>query len=193
MTIKTATSATGAVTKLAANSTTSGQAPAAQAAQTSFGRTLESLLGKHAATSKVNEEELFAAAVCQQLKDTYGTDFSKDFKVAFKLSMASTSGHESFPSPERAAKEALRFLVQSGRLTVDEARTIRQVAFQAAQLDANLNKLYDSHGGAGDETVATARFSRAQSLVAQRLAAVAESTSTKKKTPTVGARLNRQS
>jgi hypothetical protein len=54
---------------------------------TEFGKTLESLLGNKYKTSKVSEEELYAALVVHQIKQKYGDRDANDWKSLFKFSM----------------------------------------------------------------------------------------------------------
>jgi hypothetical protein len=134
---------------------------------TEFGRTLKDLFGKTAIPGQVNEEELFAAAAHQLIKNKFGAQSAEDFKSAFRLNMVDKPKTERFSSPERAAKETLRFFVKATLLTREEARSIRSLAFEVAQLDDNKEKVWDSWG----ETRAVTSFRRGQELVQSRLEA----------------------
>lgn len=134
---------------------------------TEFGRTLRDLLGNTFKATQVNEEELFAATAHQLILNRYGEDVAEDFKSAFKLNMTDKPTAERFASPERAAKESLRFFVNSTLITREEARQIRQLAFTTAQLDSNLDFVWDSLG----ETRAVTSFAAGERLVQGRLEA----------------------
>lgn len=134
---------------------------------TEFGRTLKDLFGKTANPGEVNEEELFAAAAQQLIKNRLGAQSADDFKSAFRLNMTDKPKTERYSSPERAAKETLKFFVKATLLTKDEARSIRSLAFEVAQLDDNKEKVWDSWG----ETRAVTSFRRGQELVQSRLEA----------------------
>jgi hypothetical protein len=134
---------------------------------TEFGRTLKDLFGKTAIPGQVNEEELFAAAAHQLIKNRFGVESADDFKSAFRLNMVDKPKVEKFSSPERAAKETLKFFVKATLLTREEAQSIRSLAFEVAQLDDNKEKVWDSWG----ETRAVTSFRRGQELVQGRLEA----------------------
>jgi hypothetical protein len=134
---------------------------------TEFGRTLKDLLGKTFKPNEVNEEELFAATAHQLIFNRYGSRAADDFKSAFKLNMADKPKTEKFPSAERAAKESLKFFVNSTLITKDEAREIRQLAFTTCQLDENLDVAWDGMG----DTKAVTSFSNGEKLIQGRLEA----------------------
>lgn len=132
---------------------------------TEFGKTLRGLLGKAAIADKVNEEEFFAGAIYQLVKNRFGNDVAADFKSTFKLNMVDKPSKEKVASAERAAKETLRFFVDSTILTQEEASDIRSLAFQTAQLDRNDRFVWDSLG----KTKADRSFASVQSLGQRRL------------------------
>lgn len=132
---------------------------------TEFGKTLQTLLGKISVKDGVNEEEFFAGAVYQLIKDNFGAEIAKDFKSTFKLNMADKPAKERVASAERATKESLKFFVNSTILSKEDADGIREAAFQAAQLDNNKKALWDSIG----KTKAVSSFSKVQTLGQTRL------------------------
>jgi hypothetical protein len=132
---------------------------------TEFGRSLKDLLGKSAIAGQLNEEELFAATAYQLIANRFGVETAKDFKSAFRLNMADKPSRERYPSAERATKESLKFFVESTIMTREEAQSIRQLAFNAAQLDDNANKVWDSWG----DTRAVTSFKKGQAIVQARL------------------------
>jgi hypothetical protein len=134
---------------------------------TEFGRTLKDLFGKTAIPGQVNEEELFAAAAQQLIKNQLGAQSAQDFKSAFRLNMTDKPNSERYPSAERAAKETIKFFVKATLLTKEEARSIRSLAIEVSQLDDNKEKVWDSWG----ETRAVTSFRRGQELVQSRLEA----------------------
>lgn len=131
---------------------------------TEFGKSLQALLGKRVQTSEVNEEELFAGAAYQLIKNRYGDTVAGDFKSAFKLNLVDKPSTEKVSSDERAAKETLKFFVSSTLLTREEAADIRQLATAAAQLDNN-DALWDSFG----DTRAVSSVANGASTVQSRL------------------------
>lgn len=131
---------------------------------TEFGKSLQTLLGKRVQTSEINEEELFAGAAYQLIKNRYGETIAGDFKSAFKLNLVDKPTSEKVSSDERAAKETLKFFVNSTLLTKEEAADIRQLATAAAQVDSN-DALWDSIGN----TRAVTSVSRGAGLVQKRL------------------------
>lgn len=132
---------------------------------TEFGKTLRSLLGKASVADDVSEEEFFAGAVYHLIKDNFGAEVAHDFKSTFKLNMADKPANEKVASAERATKESLKFFVNATILTKEQADAIKQVAFQAAQLDKNKNVLWDSLG----ETRAVSTFAKVQNVGQKRL------------------------
>jgi hypothetical protein len=131
---------------------------------TEFGRSLQTLLGKRVQTSEVNEEELFAGAAYQLIKNRYGETVAGDFKSAFKLNLVDKPAGEKVSSDERATRETLKFFVNSTLLTKEEASDIRKLATAAAQLDDN-DALWDSLG----DTRAVTSVQRGTQAVQRRL------------------------
>jgi hypothetical protein len=145
-----------------------------------FGKTLESLLGNKYKTSKVSEEELYAALIVHQIKQKYGDRDARDWKTLFKFSMTDKpKGEYKEASAERAANDVMDefFGKNSIIIPADEAKKIKDTAFRLAQLDKRTDKLWDKHGGDPDNTIAVTSFARAQKLVQQRLDAEANTTS----------------
>jgi hypothetical protein len=131
---------------------------------TEFGKSLQALLGKRVQSSEVNEEELFAGAAYQLIKNRYGDTVAGDFKSAFQLNLVDKPSGEKVSSDERAARETLKFFVNSTLLTKEEASDIRKLATAAAQLD-DKDALWDSLG----DTRAVTSVSRGASTVQKRL------------------------
>lgn len=156
------------------NPSTPGRRPTprpslAEVPSNEFGKTLESLLGNKFGKSSVSEEEIYAALIFHQLKTTFGKQFAKDWKSTFELSSLDKPMSERRPSAERAANDALKFFVESTLITKDQAKEIKQTAFELAQLDKNKDALWDDTGGGTDKTIAVKSFAKVQDLVQTRL------------------------
>lgn len=163
-----------------------------------FGKTLEGLLGNKYKTTKVSEEELYAALIIHQIKQKYGESDANDWKSFFKFSMADKPpGEYQEASAERAANEitskSILWHNTKGKepgesISASEIKAIKATAFRLAQLDDRTDKLWDKFGGDPENTVAVTSFARAQTLIQQRLdaegatssAAVRRSAKTKK-------------
>lgn len=163
--IRVATPAREAPNALSSGNRTSNPSRSVQPS-TEFGKTLQSLLGKARVADDVNEEEFFAGAVYQIIKDNFGNSVANDFKSTFKLNMADKPLKERVASAERAAKESLKFFVNSTILTKEDANGIKNTACQVAQLDSKQQYLWDSLG----KTKAVTSFAKAEKLGQTRLA-----------------------
>jgi hypothetical protein len=103
---------------------------------------------------EINEEEFQNALVNYMLEDmnpAAAAAYEQAYQKAVSQGM----------QPEDAVKAALKSLVEGGLLSQGEAEKINGITFRAAQLDDNLNALYDGKGGAGDSTIATASVEEA--------------------------------
>jgi hypothetical protein len=141
-----------------------------------FGKTLESLLGNKYKTTKVSEEELYAALIVHQIKQKYGERDANDWRTLFKFSMTDKpKGESKEASAERAANDVMNefFAKNSIIIPAGEAKKIKDTAFRLAQLDKRTDQLWDKFGGDPENTVAVTSFARAQKLVQQRLDAEA--------------------
>lgn len=137
-----------------------------------FGKTLESLLGNKYKTTKVSEEELYAALIVHQIKQKYGDRDANDWKSLFKFSMTDKpKGEFKEASAERAANDVMDqfFGKDSIIIPADEAKKIKDTAFRLAQLDTRTDQLWDKYGGDPENTIAVTSFSRAQKLIQDRL------------------------
>ena len=139
---------------------------------TAFAKTFNQLLGYNSASQKVSEEEFFAAAIGQQIKDQFGDETFNDYKTALKIGMLDAAPGHTGPSAEFAAKKAVQYLVLTNKITSDDSRALRTSAFEIAQLDDNTSKLFDGNGGPNDATKAVAKFSKVQELLEQRMTAI---------------------
>jgi hypothetical protein len=137
-----------------------------------FGKTLESLLGNKYRTSKVSEEELYAALIVHQIKQKYGDRDAGDWKTLFNFAMTDKPKNERREaSAERAANVVMDNFFGKDSIIIPEAeaKKIKETAFRLAQLDDNKDQLWDKHGGDRDNTVAVTSFARAQALMQRRL------------------------
>jgi hypothetical protein len=134
-----------------------------------FSQVFQNLMGKRTDTDMASEEEVYAAAMGQQLRQLFGVDTYTEFKLSFKIAMSEPAPGRSGPSAERSANIALRSLVKSGLITSQQAHDIRDTAFAAAQLDDDPTRLFDGKGGDTDETVAVSAFDQAAALAAERM------------------------
>lgn len=146
-------------------------------ADTAFGDTLNDLLGAYSARQKVSEEDLFAATLGQQIKEQLGDEAYGNYRTVLKIAMTEAEPGRSGPSSEYAARETMHYLVQSGVLSKDQSRAIRQFSRQSAQLDDD-HRLFDNNaGGPGDDSKAVAAFSKVEQMMTERFtAAVATGT-----------------
>jgi hypothetical protein len=167
------------LSRAATTSTDSADTPA----QT-FTETFNDIIGKTRGTSKVNEEQLYGASVAQELLKRKGLDTYTEFNLAFKINMSESVPGRSGPSAEYSTNQALRELRKGGFISRDEVLSIRRKSFEAAQLDTNVRRLWDSSGGSeNDGTVATQSFTKAVQLISERLG-LEEATSTTSTKPT---------
>lgn len=137
-----------------------------------FGKTLESLLGNKYRSSKVSEEELYAALIVHQIKQKYGDRDAGDWKTLFNFAMTDKPKNERREaSAERAANVVMDNFFGKDSIIIPEAeaKKIKETAFRLAQLDDNKDQLWDKYGGDRDNTVATTSFARAQHLMQKRL------------------------
>lgn len=113
---------------------------------------LKEAMAEYVNTSKngqVHEEQLqyiLVNAILSAKSKKLGDEYSKSF--------ASLSAHSR--STEDNVKSALQDVVSKNLITKDDAEAIHGLTFRAAQLDGNLEALYDGIGGPNDPTKATA-------------------------------------
>lgn len=94
---------------------------------------------------QVSEEELFSAIIGQRLtKESAeaGTFYNEQIK-SLSSSMARSDG---YVPVEDVAKAGLKATVDAGKITKDKAEIINASAFEGAQIDDNLECLYDNRG-----------------------------------------------
>lgn len=106
-------------------------------------------------SGKLNEEELFAGLIEQRLSEVnaeaataYGAA-----KADLAVSMARPNGNVPW---EVVAKAALKKIVADGKIEESAAEVVHAEAFRAAQLDEQLDAVYDGISGLNDPTAAVA-------------------------------------
>ena len=113
-----------------------------------------------AGKTEVNEEELFAAIIEQRLQkeNPAAAEAFRSEKSSLMVSMARADG---YVPVEDVAKKALQNIVSSGKIDKEAAEKINGIAFAGAQLDSNLDALYDGRGGPDDPTIAVMKLEAA--------------------------------
>ena len=139
--------------------TTTPKTDTTTAAADDFSAYIKKALGGDAKT-QVSEEELFAALIEQKLhaEDPAAAEFFAAEKAKLSASMAKPDG---YVPVEDVAAAALRATVAAGKIDKTKAETINGAAFAGAQLDSNLDALYDDRGGENDPTIAVAQMEAA--------------------------------
>jgi hypothetical protein len=110
--------------------------------------------------SEVSEEELFASLIEQRLGEVSpeAAEFYSAEKAKLMTSMAKPNGH--IPM-EDVALQALNATVASGKITEADGTRINGEAFMGAQLDSDMENLFDDKGGENDPTKAVASVDEA--------------------------------
>ncbi len=111
-----------------------------------------------------HEEQLQHAVVTHlldQISDKARTAYVRSYNTKTKAGMCE----------EDAVKQALTEVVQSGSLSMTDAKLVNGISFRAAQLDSNLEALYDNRGGKNDPTIAVMKKDRA---IAQALSTLSD-------------------
>lgn len=104
--------------------------------------------------NNVNEEELFAGLIQERLKALKGDEAASKYKEELDKEVAMRTRGDGHVAWEDAAKAALRTIRDAGVLNKDDANKVYSEAFEGAQLDNNLDVLYDGRGSASDPTMA---------------------------------------
>jgi|GEM_PF-809439 len=125
-----------------------------------FDQTLKSLLVPDSANN-VSEEELFSALVQERIGKTKGPEALQEFKSILSELKESMKKPDGFIPFEDITKAALIRFRDSQKISADETDTIYSESFAAAQLDSNINALFDNRGGGADPTIAVASLEQA--------------------------------
>lgn len=120
------------------------QVQSQEGAKDDFAAYLMKSLGK-TGQQEVNEEELFAGIISERLnaENPEAATFYDQKVQELSLSMAREDGYVPL---EDVAKAALQATVDEGKIDLDKAEMINAEAFSSAQLDDNLDCLYDGRG-----------------------------------------------
>ena len=110
----------------------------------SFIAFLQKSLGKSGA-AEINEEELFSSIIAQRL-DKESPEALAHFEKMVKEYSGSMARGDGYVPVEDVAKYALKSVVAEGLVTAEKADMINAEAFQGAQLDSNLEMLFDGRG-----------------------------------------------
>lgn len=125
-----------------------------------FDEILSQILKPNSA-NEVNEEELFAGIIEERISTLKGEEAATTYHDKLDEYMASTQRADGYIFVEDAARKALGDMVGLGVLSQEEAETVHAQSFSAAQLDDNLDALYDGRGSVGDPTIALASMESA--------------------------------
>jgi hypothetical protein len=104
--------------------------------------------------NNVNEEELFAGLIQERLKALKGDEVASKYREELDKEVAIRTRADGYIPWEDVAKAALRKIRDAGVLNKDETNKVYSEAFEGAQLDNNLDALYDGRGSASDPTIA---------------------------------------
>lgn len=121
--------------------------------QLDFPRILSEIIGSKQ-DGKVSEEELFAGLIKERITSLKGAEAAAEYQTAFETQKTSLTRPNGYIAIEEAAVNALKELVEKATISSEEGDKVYSQAFRAAQLDDNLDALYDDRGGAGDPTMA---------------------------------------
>jgi len=104
--------------------------------------------------NKINEEELYAGLLYERIHRMKGPEAAEQFQKSFESHKSRLTREDGYIWIEDAAEAALEQMKQEG--VIDDAQyiEIRGQAFRAAQLDDNLDVLWDGRGSANDPTIA---------------------------------------
>ena len=108
----------------------------------------------------INEEQLQSAIVQYLLEKKGAKKGSKLGKAYLQELTKSIAGGKPL---EDAVKVALKALVDKGLISEAQAEEINGISFNAAQLDSNLNALYDSTRSTDDSSIAVMEIEKAVS------------------------------
>ena len=125
----------------------------------------------------INEEQL-KSAIVQYLLEKKGSNLKgtklkgKELGNAYLQEL--TKSLASGKPLEGAVKAALKALVNKGLISEAQAEEINGISFNAAQLDNNLEALYDSKGSLNDSTIAVMEIEKA---VSKAMTSISETSS----------------
>jgi hypothetical protein len=109
----------------------------------------------------VSEEDLFSALIYQRIDEKFGSEVAEQYRSKREQFEDQFRRPDGRTRVEDAARSALAELQTGGAFTLEEADAIHSESFSAAQLDGNLNALYDGYAGPNDTTKAVATLEAA--------------------------------
>ena len=110
----------------------------------------------------ISEEQLFASLLVERITALKGQEAGAEFKSLLEDQKTKmTSSKNGYIPYEEAARTALREYAASGKLSAEEVEQVHSQAFGAAQLDDNLDVLFDDLGSESDLTKAVSDKSAA--------------------------------
>lgn len=124
----------------------------------------------------VSEEELFAGLIQERLQTMKGDEALKKFQEHFEKEKLARTRYDGLVAMEDAARAALKKLVAEEVISEEEGDKIHSESFNAAQLDDNLESLFDGRGGPNDPTMAVASLQSALTSAKKKIDAYASST-----------------
>jgi hypothetical protein len=108
----------------------------------------------------VSEEDLFAVLIEQRLGEV-SEEAAEMYATEREKEINSIRRGDGYVNMEKAAVRALRTVVDSGMIDKEEGERVYGEAFMGAQLDDNLDELWDDRGSANDPTIAIASIEEA--------------------------------
>lgn len=112
-----------------------------------------SMLTAMVGATQINEEQLYMAIIGQKLNQV-NSEAATFFNTAARTVMEQQQVEGPFVCEEEASKSALQATVEAGLIDQTTAEQINGEAFAAAQLDDNLEFLFDGSGSGDDPTIA---------------------------------------
>lgn len=125
--------------------TATASTPSQTEVRGNFAAMLQSLITPDKA-NQLSEEELFAGSIHDGIEKLKGSDLAQTYDTALLKDSQSIKQSDGFICWEDAGKLALKDLRTSGTLSGAEADKVYSQAFAAAQLDSNLNDIWDGRG-----------------------------------------------
>ena len=115
----------------------------------------EYITSKFEGRSEVNEEEVYQALIEYQLQ-ALSPEASGHYTEKLNEAKGKYTRSNGYVAIEDLTNATIDAMVSSGDLGAEKAALLKADAFKNAQLDTNLNALWDSIGGGEDKTIAVA-------------------------------------
>jgi hypothetical protein len=104
--------------------------------------------------AEINEEELYSSLVGERIAFLKSDEIAAQYQEALSAAKGEHTRADGYVFVEDATNSAIEKLVADGVLTAEEAGSVKDQAFMAAQLDGNAEALYDGRGSGEDPTIA---------------------------------------